>query len=120
MHAFHDHDHLRVLTNTVTNKASPLSLEVNEYHQDRERHNIHDERGVPLQADGEDCNEGEYPNSLRPPHNAGVPVNTDLERPFLGSGGVPERSRVRSGAVGGGERSRRDGGWGARTARWTT
>ena len=29
-------------------------------------------RGVPLQADGEDCNEGEYPNPLRPPHNADV------------------------------------------------
>jgi hypothetical protein len=43
------------------------------------------------------------------------PVDADLERPFLGadrSGGVLERSRVRSGGVGGGERSRRDGGGG--------
>ena len=51
-YAFHDHDHLHVLTNAITNKASPLCLEVNEYHQDRECHNIHDE-GVPLQANGE-------------------------------------------------------------------
>ena len=44
------------------------------------------------------------PQSLRSPHNADVPVDTDLEDPFLGadrSGGVPKRSRVQSGGVGG-------------------
>ena len=73
-YAFHYHDNLRVLTNTITNKASPPSLEVNECHQDCEHHNIYDKWGVLLQADGEDCSEGEYPNPLHPLHNADIPT----------------------------------------------
>jgi len=59
-----------------TNGTWSPSLEVNEHHQDCKRcgngiNATSMTRGqYPLRADSEDCNEGEYPNSLRPPHNA--------------------------------------------------